>query len=329
MKLLDGPRARLPESVHATALTVGTFDGVHRGHLQLLAGLVACAQRVGVPSVLVTFEPHPLEVLNPDAAPLLLTTRTEKLAALQGVGVDYVALLPFTRELAAQSAAEFVTSVLRDRFRMTELLIGHDHGLGRGRAGDAETLRKLGAAQGFGVQVVAPVEMASGEPVSSTLVRRALTSGDLATASAALGREYRVFGSVVRGEARGRTLGFPTLNIVPESARKLLPLDGVYAVDVATTRGRFGGMMNLGGRPTFGDERRTIEVHLFDADGDFYGDLAQVGFVQRLRDVQRFSGPDALAAQLAEDERAARRALTALAGTGNVNGSTPVPPSTS
>jgi riboflavin kinase/FMN adenylyltransferase len=187
----------------------------------------------------------------------------------------------------------------------------------------------MGHAQGFGVEVVAPVEMPTGEAVSSTLVRRALSSGDLTTASAALGRDYRLIGPVVRGEGRGRTLGFPTLNIAAESARKLLPLDGVYAVDVLTARGRFGGMMNLGGRPTFGDERRTIEAHLFDAGGDFYGDVVQVAFVRRLRDVQRFSGPDALMAQLAEDERAARRALTAPASAGTLNGSTPVPPSTS
>ena len=329
MNLLDGARAQLPASVTATALTVGTFDGVHRGHLAVLASLVARARQVGVPSVLVTFEPHPLEVLNPEAAPLLLTTRAEKLAALREVELDYVVFLPFTQALAAQSADQFVASVLRERFHMTELLVGHDHGLGRGRAGDAGMLRELGNAQGFGVEVVAPVDMPSGEPISSSLIRRALSAGDLTTASTALGRDHFLIGPVIRGEGRGRTLGFPTLNIAAESARKLLPLDGVYAVDVLTARGRFGGMMNLGGRPTFGDERRTIEVHLFDADGDFYGDVVQVGFVRRLRDVQRFSGPDALVAQLADDERAARRALTAPAGAGNVNGSTPVPPSTS
>jgi riboflavin kinase/FMN adenylyltransferase len=137
-----------------------------------------------------------------------------------------------------------------------------------------------------------------------------------------------VSGEVVHGEARGRGLGFPTLNVAPDSPRKLLPADGVYAVEVASARGRFGGMLNLGGRPTFGDDRRTIEAHLFDATGDFYGERVRVSFVERLRETKRFDSPDALKSQLAEDERAARRALTVPAGAGNLNGSTAVPPST-
>ena len=328
MELLAPPDSPLPPHVARTVITVGTFDGVHRGHMDVLTRLVRRAGRAGLPSLLVTFEPHPLEVLNPAAAPLLLTTRDEKLALLADTGLDYVAIVPFSRELAAQSAEEFVDRVLRERFRMAELLIGHDHGFGRGREGDVDTLRTLGAARGFAVEVVPPVETAAGEPVSSTRIRRALAAGDLHSAAASLGRDYAVSGRVVPGEARGRTLGFPTLNVLPESPRKLLPPDGVYAVDVATPRGRFGGMLNLGGRPTFGDERRTIEAHLFDATGDFYGDLVRVGFVRRLRDTMKFDGIDALRAQLAADERDARRALTAVVEPGNVNGSTPAPPST-
>jgi riboflavin kinase/FMN adenylyltransferase len=328
VRLLEGAAGALPAEVDGTVVTVGTFDGVHLGHLDVLARLVARGRAARRPTLLVTFEPHPLEVLNPAAAPLLLTTRGEKLALLADTGVDHVAIVPFTRELAAQSAEAFVDLVLRDRFRMAELLIGHDHGFGRGREGDVETLRILGAARGFRVEVVSPVENPDGEPVSSTLIRRALAAGDLSAAAAGLGRPYGVTGRVVAGDARGRALGFPTLNVLPESPRKLLPPDGVYAVDVSTHRGRFGGMMNLGGRPTFGDERRTIEAHLFDASGDFYDALVHVAFVARLRDTMRFDGPDTLRAQLAADERAARRALTALAEAGNVNGSTPAPPST-
>jgi len=318
----------LPPSVRGTAVTVGTFDGVHRGHRDVLGRLVQRARAARLPSLLVTFEPHPLEVLNPAAAPLLLTTREEKLDALGDTGLDYVAILAFTPELAAQSAEDFVDVVLLERYRMRELLIGHDHGFGRGREGDVETLRALGANRDFGVEVVAPIETARGEAVSSSLIRRAVAAGELAEAAAALGRDYGVSGRVVPGAARGRTLGFRTLNIEPESPRKLLPPDGVYAVDVHTPRGRFGGMMNLGGRPTFGDERRTIEAHLFDAEGDFYDDLVHVRLVRRLRDTMRFDGREALMSQLAADERAARRALTALGRSGNVNGSTPAPPST-
>ena len=252
----------------------------------------------------------------------------EKLALLDETGIDYVAILPFTSELAAQSAEEFVDRVLRERFRLAKLLIGHDHGFGRGRAGDVETLRTLGAARGFAVEVVPPVVADTGEAVSSSRIRRALAEGDLAGAAASLGRDYGVSGRVVPGDARGRGLGFPTLNVQPESPRKLLPPDGVYAVEVRTPSGRFGGMLNLGGRPTFGDERRTIEAHLFDVTGDFYGDQVQLAFVRRLRDTMKFDGVEALRAQLATDERDARNALTAVVEPGNVNGSTPAPPST-
>jgi riboflavin kinase/FMN adenylyltransferase len=327
MKLL-GPTDPLPGSPTHSVVTVGTFDGVHRGHQDVVARVVAAAADQRQPSVVVTFEPHPLEVLNPAAAPLLLTTREEKVEALAETGVDYLLVLPFTQQFAAQSAEEFVDEVLLGRLRMGTLLIGHDHGFGRGREGDVETLRTLGAARRFAVDVVPPVLAPSGDVVSSTLIRRAVSEGDMTAAFAGLGRSYSVSGEVVHGEARGRGLGFPTLNVVPDSPRKLLPADGVYAVEVASSRGQFGGMLNLGGRPTFDDARRTIEAHLFDATGDFYGERVRVSFVERLRDTKRFDSAESLRSQLADDERAARRALTAPAGAGNLNGSTPAPPST-
>jgi len=328
VELLAVTDSPLPPHVRGTVVTVGTFDGVHRGHLDVLARLVARARAVQRPSLLVTFEPHPLEIVRPEAAPPLLTTRHEKLTALAATGLEYVAIVPFTRDFAKRSAEQFVDLTLLHRFRMVELLIGHDHGFGRGREGGADTLRELGGTRGFRVDVVPPVESASGEPVSSSRIRRAIADGRLDDAAAGLGRTYSVAGTVVAGEARGRLLGYPTLNVEPESRRKLLPPDGVYAVDVATPRGRFGGMLSVGGRPTFADERRTIEAHLFDASGDFYGQVVQVGFVARLRDIVRFPDAAALVEQLAADERDARRALTALAGSGNLSGSTPVPPST-
>lgn len=319
----------LPADVRDTVVTVGTFDGVHCGHRDVVSRLVTRAGASGRVSLLVTFEPHPLEIINPSAAPGLLTTRDEKLTLLAKTALDWVAIVPFTPELAQLPAAEFVDSILLGRFRMAELLIGHDHGFGRGREGDITLLRSLGKERGFKVDAVSPVLTKDGEPVSSTLVRRALAAGELERVRTLLGRAYSVSGTVVAGDARGRLLGFPTLNVALPESRKLLPPDGVYAVQVEGSRGRFDGMMNLGGRPTFGDERRSIEVHLFDAAGDFYGDRVDVAFVARLRDTMRFSGPDALVAQLRLDADAARRALTALAESGNLNGSTHLPPSTS
>jgi riboflavin kinase/FMN adenylyltransferase len=303
----------LPPHVSETVVTVGTFDGVHRGHVDVLTRLAARGHETGRASVLVTFDSHPLELLKPEAAPSLLTSLDEKLVNVAGTGVDYVAVLPFTRELANHSAEQFVDLILRAKFGMADLLIGYDHGFGRGRAGDVDTLRELGAARGFSVDVVAPVHTSDGNPVSSTRIRSSLREGDLDGAAAALGRRYSVSGRVVAGEARGRALGYPTINVAPASERKLLPPDGVYAVRVHSAKGRFDGMLNLGGRPTFGDERRTIEAHLFDASGDFYGDLVEVGFVARLRDTRRFENIEALMAQLRADDEAARRALTTAA----------------
>jgi riboflavin kinase/FMN adenylyltransferase len=328
MQVIGGADLReLPASVESTVVTVGTFDGVHCGHRDVLARLTARAGESGRASLLVTFEPHPLEVLNPDAAPALLTTRDEKLALLEPLGLDYVGIVSFTAEFAKRSATEFVDDVLIRRFRMAELLVGHDHAFGRGREGDITLLRSLGLSRGFTVDTIAPVLTESGEAVSSTLVRRTIAAKDLERARALLGRSYTVGGRVVAGSARGRLLGFPTLNVEPESPRKLLPPDGVYAVQVVGSRGRFDGMMNLGGRPTFGDERRMLEAHLFDAGGDFYGDRVSIAFVARLRDTMRFPDPDALVAQLHRDADAARRALTAYSGPDNLNGSTHVPPS--
>jgi riboflavin kinase/FMN adenylyltransferase len=292
-------------------VTVGTFDGVHLGHRDLLHRLVHRAAKRQLPSLLVTFEPHPLEVVNPSAAPPLLSTVGEKLQAVSGTGVDYAIVLPFTAALASLDAAEFVQRVLLARCRMRELLIGYDHGFGRGREGDVSLLRRLGQTHDFRVEVVEAVSV-EGQPVSSSAVRRAVSYGDLDRAARLLGGRYAFSGTVAPGDARGRVLGFPTLNIALPSRRKLLPPAGVYAVLTQSRRGVYGGMMNLGPRPTFGDTRLAVEVHLFDVGGDWYGEQIRVEFVRRLRDTTRFDSVDALVAQLRRDEAAARDALTQL-----------------
>jgi riboflavin kinase/FMN adenylyltransferase len=299
----------LPDIVNGTVLTVGTFDGVHRGHAILLERTAERARQRGLASVALTFSPHPLEVVNPSAAPPLLTLPDEKRAILAQTPVDEVAFVPFTPELRNLAPAEFVKEVLEERFHVAELVIGHDHGFGRGRTGDVEFLRKLGGEDGFAVDVVSAVLLPDGRPISSTLIRRAVAGGDLATAELALGRPYSVAGTVEKGAGRGRTIGIPTLNLSPPGPRKLLPPDGVYAVQVRFDGERRGGMANLGPRPTFDDRTRSLEAHLFDYDGDLYGRPVTVEFVQRLRDVMKFDSVDALKLQLDRDRESARTAL--------------------
>ena len=292
-----------------TVITIGTFDGVHRGHRLVLDRLAARAAETGLRSVLVTFDPHPLDVVNPAAAPPLLTTSAEKTEVLVESQLHYAVVLPFTKTLAAYDAAQFVDEVLRKRLRMQELLVGHDHGFGRGRSGDADVLKSLGAARGFAVTVVPPVQGRDGRPISSTAIRRAVAGGDLARAADGLARPYSVSGVVVAGAGRGRALGFRTVNIAPPSSRKLLPPEGVYAIRAQTPSGAFGGMMNLGPRPTFGEAETTLEAHLFDADGDWYGARLRVDFVARLRDTRTFENAAALVRQLGRDEEMARLAI--------------------
>ncbi len=312
----------LGEGVKGSVITVGTFDGFHLGHRDVVDRLVLRARALGRPAVLVTFEPHPLAVVRPASAPPLLTPHRERLAALADTGVDRLVVLPFTPQLAAYSPEAFVDAVLRRRYGMTTLLIGHDHGFGRGRSGGVDALLELGAARGFAVEVVEPVLTGDGEPVSSTRVRRAVAAGDLDAAAALLGRRYTLMGQVVHGAARGRGIGFRTLNIDLPDARKLLPPLGVYAVRVSTPRATFGGMLNFGAKPTFGDDAVGLEAHLFDAAGDWYGATVQLEFIARLRDIRTFAEVGALRAQLVTDEQEARRALTQFVESGKLTSST-------
>ena len=291
-----------------SVVTVGTFDGVHRGHQAVIAEVVRHAQEANLASVVVTFEPHPLAVVNPAAAPRLLTLTDEKRALIAACGVDRIDVMPFTPALAQLDAAGFV-ELLRESHGLRELVMGYDHGFGRGRAGDVEQVKQLGAAQGFRVDVVDAVRD-DGQPISSTVIRAAVAHGDLDAAARWLGRRYSIQGKVVRGAGRGRSIGIPTINLAPPDPQKLLPPDGVYAVRVRIGDSRIlGGMMNQGARPTFGDPVRTLEVQLFDFDGELYGETVTVEWVRRLRDVQAFPSREALVAQLARDRDAARASL--------------------
>jgi riboflavin kinase/FMN adenylyltransferase len=300
----------LPPDVTRTAVTVGSFDGAHRGHQDVLRQLVTRARSRGVRSLLITFEPHPLEIVNPAAAPRLLTVGDEKLEVLAESGIDFVAVLPFTPELSGYSAERFVDEILLSRFRMHDLLMGHDHRFGHNRSGDVTTMRRLGTDRGFEVSVIPAVTVNGGQSVSSTAIRRAVAGGDLDGASLGLGRSYSLGGRVVTGARRGTLIGFPTANVEVPGPRKLLPPEGVYAVRVQTPMGPHDGMLNLGPRPTFGDAQSVVEAHLFDANLDLYDARVRVDFVARLRDTQKFSGIEALVSQLRNDAVEARRVLS-------------------
>lgn len=294
-----------------TIVTVGSFDGVHLGHREVFRRLAARGRELGLRSVLVTLDPHPLEVLNPSVAPRLLTVGAEKSEVLATCELDYVIIVPFTPTLAAYTAEQFVDEVLIRRAGMRALMIGHDHRFGRDRGGNVDVLHSLAAVRGFTLDVVPPVAPTRDDlhPYSSSAIRRAVAGGDLGWAAEALGRPYSISGTVARGAGRGRSLGFRTINVAGLSERKLLPPTGVYAVRVQTPAGRFGGMMNLGPRPTFDESALQLEAHLFDASVDLYAAHVRVDVVARLRETRRFASPDALAAQLGRDERAAREAL--------------------
>lgn len=301
----------LPSDDRGTVVTVGTFDGVHRGHWAVLEEIRRRAAATGRRSVLVTFHPHPLRIVRPEHAPQLLTTPVEKKEVLAESGLDYAVFLSFTSTLASYSPRRFVEEILLERLGVQELVIGYDHGFGRGRSGDAETLRRIGEELGFKVDVVGPVA-AGEEPISSTRIRRSLSEGDVERAREGLGRPYSLRGLVVRGDGRGRTLGFPTANLQVVgggAGEKLIPLAGIYAVRGALRSGIHPGALHLGPRPTFRGSPPTIELHLLDFEGDLYGEEIRVDFIRFLRPVRPFTTVAALVGQMREDVELARRVL--------------------
>jgi riboflavin kinase/FMN adenylyltransferase len=298
----------LPPDGRPAVVTVGTFDGVHRGHWEVLQEIRRRADRTGGRSILVTFHPHPLRIVRPDVAPPLLTTPAEKREILAESGLDYVVFLPFTRTLQQYPARRFVEEILLGRMHMDELVIGYDHGFGRDREGSVETLREIGRELGFGVDVVDAFQV-SGQSVSSSRIRQLIAEGDVSGASPLLGRCYSVEGIVVQGERKGRELGFPTANIEVGDPEKMVPKEGVYAVYGWVDGQRLPGLLHLGPRPTFAGFAPTVELWLMDWSGDLYGRRVRVEFVQRLRDVLPFPSVDALIAAMRADERRGRELL--------------------
>jgi riboflavin kinase / FMN adenylyltransferase len=300
--------AALPLPEAGTVVTVGSFDGVHLGHMAVLREIASRARAANRASVLVTFEPHPMEVVNPMAAPPLLTTPAERREILAQSELDYAVILRFDERLRTMAPERFVDEILLQRLAMRELVIGEDHGFGRGRSGDVAMLKQLGAQSGFGVDVVPPVRHPTAGIVSSSRIRTAVAHGDLPLVRQLLGRPFALSAVVIHGAHRGRSIGVPTINL-PVPARKVLPPDGVYAVRVEWRGGSGGGMLNQGPRPTVGDMTRTLEAHVFDFEGDLYGQWVRLEWVARLRDVRRFESLDGLKEQLVRDRADALHVL--------------------
>jgi len=300
--------ARRTERLPGSVLTLGNFDGAHLGHQAIVRRAVARARESAGLAVALTFEPHPVAVLAPGRAPLMLQTLHDRLASLAGLGIDVTVVQRFTRAFAALDPEAFVRDFLLRHVELAHVVVGYNVNFGRDRAGTSETLRALGARLGFGVEVVGPVAAGDGEQVSSTRLRTLLQAGDMPRARALLGRSYALRGRVVVGDRRGRTLGFPTANLHLR-AGLLLPPDGVYAVGVEVDGRAHEGVLNIGVRPTFAGRRRTIEVHLLDFSGDLYRRWLVVKLIERLRGEEAFSGPEALRAAIARDVERARRVL--------------------
>jgi riboflavin kinase/FMN adenylyltransferase len=288
------------------AVAVGNFDGVHLGHVALIAAARTQAAERGGPALAVTFDPHPRDVLRPDLAGPLLTTTADRCRLLQEVGADHVLVLRTTHELLHLTAAEFFHQVLRQRLAVRALVEGANFGFGRGREGTIDTLAELCRPVGIPLTIVPPVVIDGGE-ASSSRVRNALLRGDVEEAAKVLGRPYRLHGTTAVGQRRGRTLGFPTANLEP--LQNLAPGDGVYAVRVYFGEEMWPGAANIGPNPTFGENARKVEVHLIGFQGDLYGQPLAVDFIRRLRDTRPFKGANDLVAQLRRDIVQARQAL--------------------
>ena len=300
-----------PRPARSHVITVGTFDGVHRGHQAVLDKLAETARAEGVPGLVVTFEPHPLYVVRPEHAPKLLCSPEEKAQLLARSPADEIVVVPFTLALADLSPREFVERVLRDHFGLKHLVIGYDHGFGKGRSGDVSTLQEIGRDLGFEVTVVPHTDLDE-TPVSSTRIRRAIEDGEVVEAARALGRPYALSGQVVRGDGRGRQLGYPTANLEGIDPHKLVPKEGIYAVRVRSDGGpEQDGVLHLGPRPTFPGASATMEVFLIDFTGDLYGRQLELAFIARIRGVTRFETVPALIAAMTDDVEAARRRLRA------------------
>lgn len=294
-------------------VTIGTFDGVHLGHREVIAELRRITRETGGESVVFSFFPHPRMVVTPEEDTIrLLSTPAEKSALLEELGLDHLVVYPFTREFAALTYTDFVRDILVSKMHIHKLVTGYDHKFGHGREGDFHALNRLGVQYGFEVEQLNPL-LVENVAVSSTKIRIALEAGDVSRANHFLGYAYLLKGKVVEGRRLGRELGFPTANILPDDLHKLVPNDGVYAVYVTVEGIRYEGMLNVGTRPTVNSnvDHRSIEAHIFDFTGHIYDHPISVSFVERIRDEVKFESLDKLKEQLIADKISALRIFAA------------------
>ena len=287
-------------------LTIGAYDGLHRGHQALLSQLIRRSRCAGYSSGLITFHPHPRAVLQPGHSVQYLTTPGEKAALLERMNLDILVIMNFDEELASTAPRDFVAA-LRDSLRMRELWVGSDFALGRNREGNIDSLRALGIELGFELNVIEAIQI-GGVPVRSSNIRNLLRAGEIRKANRLLGRHYSLSGEVARGAQRGRCLGFPTANLVVREER-VIPGDGVYATCALVGTDRYHSVTNVGVRPTFADPERTIEVHILDFSEGLYGQDLVVEYVRRLRPERSFDSVDGLVAQMRQDAKQARETL--------------------
>ena len=316
VEIINITKGFVPSEVPAVSqvATIGFFDGVHRGHCSLLSQVVRQAAQRNRQSTVVTFDIHPRQLVNPDFQPLLLTTLDEKLQLLSLQGIDRVALLHFDEQMASLSARDFMSVVLSRQLNVDTLVLGYDSRFGHGRTAGFADYEAYGRSMGIDVLRATPLLSDDGTPVSSSLVRNLLLSGNIAQANDALGRRYSLTGNVVDGFHEGRRLGFPTANLALADRQRLVPGRGVYAVWAELTgySEPMPAMMNIGTRPTYNGSSQTLEVHIIGYEGDLYGQDVTVTFAERIRSEQPFDSPSALASQLQLDRKACIRILNNL-----------------
>jgi riboflavin kinase/FMN adenylyltransferase len=296
-------------SLSSAVVTLGNFDGIHRGHQALIGSAVADARRLGLSSVVLTFEPHPLKVLAPEHAPKMLLAHKDKLELLRSLGVDVVVVQTFDRAFAKLDAEEFVRGILVGRLMATKVWVGQGFRFGQGRKGTVEDLVRWGGVLGFQVGTVEPI-LVGGAVVSSSRIRQLVTDGRVEDVQTLLGRHHFISGRVVSGHRRGREIGFPTANI--STRTEVLPADGIYATLFSLGERRLLSVSSIGLNPTFGAGPRTVESYIMNFDEDIYGASVKLAFVKRLRDERKFDSAEALTAQIRRDVDDAEAAFGAL-----------------